>query len=99
MLTSQPSVRRSLLQSEKPVRQVPEHVPVVQARLMLLVEQEIPQPPQFATSVLTLVSQPSTRRSALQSANPPEQAPLHTPAAHVRDAMFAPEQATLQPPQ
>jgi hypothetical protein len=68
VLISQPSLRRSLLQSPKPGLQVPVQVPPVHAAVMFCVEQAILQPPQLAGSAAMPVSQPSLRLSPLQSA-------------------------------
>src|SRR5438876_463833 len=66
VLVSQPSPRRLPLQSAKPLVQLPEQLPPVQAAVMLTVEQPMPQPPQLAGSVLRLTSQPSFSLSLLQ---------------------------------
>ena len=98
--TSHPSVCLLPLQSVKPVLQALVQVPVVHAALTtLLLEQRMPQPPQFAVSVLEVTSQPSVFLLPLQSRKPGLQAPLQVPAPQVGELMWAFEQVTPQPPQ
>jgi hypothetical protein len=59
-LTSQPSTCLLPLQSRKPVAQAPLQTPPLHVVVgMLLGEQTVPHPPQFAGLVATLTSQPS----------------------------------------
>jgi hypothetical protein len=87
VLTSQPSVRLSALQSAKPEAQAPVQRPPAQVAVTLLVEQAMPQPPHAVTVTLVSVSQPSVCRLLLQSARPAAQVPLHALAVQVRVAM------------
>jgi hypothetical protein len=66
---------------------------------MLLLEQVLPQPPQFAGSPLEELSQPLVSLLLSQSAKPALQVPLHAPPAQVGVAMLLPEHAMPQPPQ
>jgi hypothetical protein len=80
--------------------QVPLHVPPAQVGVaMLLLEQAMPQPPQFAGPVLVEISQPFVSLLLSQSPNPGLQVPLHVPPAQVGVAMLLLEQAMPQPPQ
>jgi hypothetical protein len=59
VLTSQPSLCRSWLQSANPEAQVPVHTPAAQADpTTWLVEHFVPHPPQFMASLVMLVAQP-----------------------------------------
>src|SRR5436190_906442 len=66
---------------------------------MLLLEHAMLQPPQAATLVVMLVSQPSDCLPPLQSAKPVSQAPVQAPAAHTGLAMWLAEQVVPQVPQ
>ena len=97
---SQPSVSLSPLQSPQPGAQAPSHTPAVQPRMpMWLDEQRMRQPPQFIGSLRTETSQPSPRRSALQSLHPATQVPVHMPPLQAAPLTFMPEQRCRQPPQ
>src|SRR5207248_1880124 len=100
VLISQPLARRSLSQVAKPAAQVPVQPPSVQVLVDWLVpEQAVPQPPQLATLVWVLISQPLARRSLSQSAKPAAQVPVQLPAVQVLVAWLVPGQAAPQPPQ
>lgn len=81
--TSHPSLRRSALQSAKPIAQVPVQAPPLQpAATRWLPEQAIRQPPQLTGSASRWASQPSLRWSWLQSAQPASHAPVQRPPEH-----------------
>lgn len=95
--TSHPSATW-LSQSANPVAHLMEQAPRAQVAVSLLVEQGLPQPPQFAASESELTSQPSFG-SPLQSAQPGLQLAIaHTPFEHSGLA-FGGVQAALQAPQ
>ena len=85
----------------RPEVQAPVQTPLVHVTAaILLVEQEMPQPPQLPVSLPPIsVSQPSVCLLPLQSSKNALQAPLQTPAAQVRLTTPAAEQAVAQPPQ
>ena len=63
---------------------VPVQLPLVQVLVAWLVPgQAALHPPQLATEVLVLISQPSLRRFELQSAKPDAQVPVQAPAMQV----------------
>jgi hypothetical protein len=70
VLVSQPSVRALLLQSAKPGWQWAAQSPPAQVGDVWLLLQATPHPPQLATSVAVLISQPSVCALLLQSAKP-----------------------------
>src|SRR5437868_4805912 len=84
---SQPSVSLFALQSRKPAWQEPAQAPATQlSAAMWFAEQAWPQPPQLLMSVPVADSQPSDCLFPLQSENPTEQAPLHSPPAQLGTA-------------
>src|SRR5579883_3271289 len=98
-LISQPSSRRFMLQSAKPVMQTPAlQEPAAHIGITLLVEQASPQPPQLRTSDRELISQPSVCLLPLQSRKPLAQAPVHIPPVQAGVTLLV-EQAMAQPPQ
>jgi hypothetical protein len=83
---------------------VPMHVPMVQAEaaqfvpvLLGRVGQTVPQPPQLFGLLVMLISQPSVRLLALQSAKPVAQVPVQFPPEQAA-VMLLVEQAMPQPP-
>ena len=97
---SQPSARLLALQSAKPALHTPcSQEPATQVRMMFVLAQTAPQPPQLLVSVLTLISQPSTCLLALQSAKPALQVPAwQEPPAQARATLFV-EHTVPQLPQ
>src|SRR5438093_566044 len=83
VFTSHPSVSLFMLQSANPALQAPLHTDAAQVGLaMLLPEQTLPHPPQFALSALVGVSHPFIAMPS-QLPNPALHAPrLHMPPAH-----------------
>jgi hypothetical protein len=99
-LTSHPSLFLLLLQSPKPLLQVPLHTPLPQVgEAILPVEHADPQPPQCAALVLRLISQPSLCLSPLQSPKPALQVPLQVPALQVGELMPLAEHLVPHAPQ
>lgn len=100
MSTSQPSLCLLPLQSANPAEHVPLHVEDEHAGTgMWFPEQTTPHPPQLATEFDKLVSHPSDCLLPLQSANPREHVPPHTPPVHAGAGRWFPEHTIPQPPQ
>jgi len=100
VLVSQPLVRKSLSQFEKPALQVPVHVPETQfVEAMLLVLHTRLQPPQLLVEVCKFASHPSKPKLLLQSAKFGRHTPVHWPPTQVELNVLVPAHVFPQKPQ